>query len=468
MAKAQRPGFNAITVWMVVFVGLWLTATVFLVILYTGQEELRSHADRLEEDRAQLVSDSERRSIALFQQARAGGPTVVGLLEGARADTAELATGVAGDDAAAIQNKLDEFLRMIQSDRIVADPDRFDGLSYHEALTMLYQAYSADHGLRMDAEQRLAELEAEVDRLALASTQIKDDLDARAQGFSDQFQEVEADRDRYRNERDAHVVQLEKDFETRRGQHDADLTRARQRNAALEEQVQRLGDRVSTFGKKFGELLPGPEEFATARQPDGRILTAVPGDAVVYVDRGRAHRLTRGLRFAVYSADGGIPRDGRAKAQIEVASISEASAECEIKHVEPGEFITEGDLIANPIYDANRTVSFVVLGQFDLDHNGVPEPTSAAVIEAMITDWGATISSELTALTDFVVVGVAPRRPRPVRDQAPEQVARHNAMQQVYDAYLATIRAAKDLSIPVLTQEVFLNFLGYSNSSARR
>ena len=48
MAKGQQQGVNAITVWMIVFVALWLTSTVFLVILYTGQEELRTENLRVQ------------------------------------------------------------------------------------------------------------------------------------------------------------------------------------------------------------------------------------------------------------------------------------------------------------------------------------------------------------------------------------------------------------------------------------
>ena len=159
-------------------------------------------------------------------------------------------------------------------------------------------------------------------------------------------------------------------------------------------------------------MLIGPERLATARQPDGKILTAVPGDQVVYIDLGQKDTLTLGLQFTVYSAKTGIPPDGHGKARVEVVSISPESAECRIMYVRPGQVILEGDLVANPVYDPNRPLTFVVNGEFDLDRDGIVDRNGAATLESLIRDWGGRVSSEVTPLTDFVVLGTPPRRPR--------------------------------------------------------
>ena len=86
----------------------------------------------------------------------------------------------------------------------------------------------------------------------------------------------------------------------------------------------------------------------------------------------------------------------------------------------------------------------------------------------MITDWGGALTTELTARTDFVVLGASPRKPRPARDLSPEQDERNRAMQRIWDRYQETLASAKALSIPVLTQDLFLNFLGYHNQVASR
>jgi len=333
---------------------------------------------------------------------------------------------------------------------------------------MLYETFAAEKAKHGDAEERVAELQAEVDRLVEANTEQRSNFDRRARELGDQLAEVDQDRARYRNERDEEMARLARDFESHREQSTADLTRERQHNAALEQHQRQLQDRFTALQEKFAGLLTKPEELSTARQPDGRILTAIPGDDVVYVNLGRKHKLVRGLEFAVYSASSGIPADGRAKARIEVVSMDAESAECKINGLAPNEVILEGDLIANPIYDPDRPVTFVVAGKFDLDHDGTTDPDGAATIESMITHWGGTVSGELTALTDFMVLGQAPRRPRHVAEGSSQQAQRAQAMQQAVDRYEETVAAARTLAVPVLTQEVFLNFLGYTGRYASR
>ena len=58
MAKGQLQGVGSITVWMIIFVALWLTSTVFLVILYTGQEDLNNELARLRTANDRLISGS--------------------------------------------------------------------------------------------------------------------------------------------------------------------------------------------------------------------------------------------------------------------------------------------------------------------------------------------------------------------------------------------------------------------------
>jgi hypothetical protein len=469
MARGLQQGIGSLKV-LFVFVGLWLASMVVLVIIYTGVEDLRSENARLTEDNRRLISTAERSSVPLVQQASAGGDTVVGLLERARSETAALATGDPTHDTATVRAKLEEFRQRVQSDRIVPDPDAFAGLSYQEALTTLYEVFSAEQGRRVALEERVATLQTELDQAVEGSAQQQSDFEQRTRELSQQLADAEADRERYRRERDEQVANMEREFDTRRQQSDADLTQERRRSAELEEQLGQAQNRFTELQEKLGSLMAGPQTLSTAREPDGTVITAIPGDEVVYVNLGRNDRLVLGLRFAVYSADNGIPADGRAKAQVEVVSIDEKSAECKIVDVSPNEVIVRGDLIANPIYDRNRPVGFVVVGDFDLDRDGRPDLNGAAAIESIIRDWGGTIATELSGLTDFVVVGAAPSAPRAAtttdRSGAGAQVDARQ--QQAYDRYVDIVDAARALSVPMLTQEVFLNFLGYSGRYAQR
>ena len=468
MARAQQQGGGAVTVWMIVFAALWLTSTVFLVFLYTGQEELRNANNRLKADKAQLVSSDEESRIPAMRSAVAGGPTAIGLLEEARGTIAFLASGDATHDVAMVRSKRDELLGQISGDAYVSDPDVFDDLSFHEALSLLYEDFKKEHELRVTGERRIGELDTEVSGLVQLNTDQKADFEQRAKELGDQLVSVESDRSRDRTERDEAVARLEREFEARRAQADADLTSQRQRRAEAERLLQESQKRLVAQQKKFGALMIGPRELATAREPDGRILTAIPGDEIVYINLGRDDRLTLGLQFAVYDAETGIPADGRGKGQIEVVSIFDSSAECKVVRNFGPHLILEGDWIANPVYDASRPPSFLVIGAFDLNRDGAADAAGAAAIESMIADWGGTVTTDLTALTDFVVLGAAPPRPIKLSDPTPEQAVRARSMQALWDHYMETVNAARSLSVPVMTQEVFLNFLGYSGRYARR
>ena len=57
MAKGQLQG-RATGVGMVIFAALWLTSTVFLVIMYTGQADLQADNERLRQAKDKLISSA--------------------------------------------------------------------------------------------------------------------------------------------------------------------------------------------------------------------------------------------------------------------------------------------------------------------------------------------------------------------------------------------------------------------------
>lgn len=471
MARGQLQGVGAVTVWMIIFVALWLTSTVFLVVLYTGQEELKAEADGLRRKNDKLVSRQEETSLDITRNARRaseGGPTVVGLLEAARKGIAVLASGDESDDAETVRRKRDQLVDAMIADGLVPNADSLAGLSFFESLSRLYKAFEAEHALRAQAEQRLKELEGEVATLVELNTQQKNDFDARAKDMSDGLARAEADRETYRKNRDKAVAEMESGFEERRTQDEDAITAERQRNTSLRRDMDELRKRFVVQQEKFGVSELGGGSLSVVRQADGTILMAVPGDEVVYIDLGAEDRLIIGLQFSVYSSETGIPRDGRAKARIEVVSIASKSAECKILSVGANELIVASDLVANPIFDAERTLTFLTIGRFDLDHDGEFDADGPAIVESMVNAWGGRTTDELTAMTDFVIVGSPPRQPRTARDSSPEQEQRVAREKRAWDQYVNTLASARNLSVPAMSQDVFMNFLGYGAKYARR
>jgi len=205
MAKAQQQEQTLVKIAMIVFAALWLTSMVLFFFVYTGQEQLQQEVDQARQAKGKLISAQQERSIPLVQAAKAGGPTVVGLVEGGRAETARLATGEPGDDPAAVKGKLDQQLRTIRNERLVSRPNDYEDLSYDEALSTLYEEFSTKVGLQREAEGRVQELQAEVERQVELNAQQKNELDLRAKELGDQLAQEQAARAEYRADRDAEM-----------------------------------------------------------------------------------------------------------------------------------------------------------------------------------------------------------------------------------------------------------------------
>ena len=473
MARAQQQGISAVTVWLIVFVALWLTSTVILVVLYTDQEQLRTDRADAIAAKNRAISNAEDRSIPLARQAREGGPTVAGLLDQSRKDAARLATGDESHDVSVIASKRDELIRRIQDelDRMASTDESmsgqaagFDDVSLFEGFEATFRLLQTEHDLRVEAQQRAEQLRGRLDAASAENAAQKADFEKRAKDIEAQLADAEGSRQQYRAERDSRIGELERQYDELRADCNADITSVRQEKAAWEKRYAEVLERYTELSSKLGTLQVSPQKLATARKPDGRIVMAVPGDDAVYIDLGRRDALVLGMEFAVYSAQTGIPPDGRSKASIRVESISDESAECKVLWVANQEIILESDLIANPVYDRDRALSFVVVGQFDVDRDGRMDRDGALRVEAMVSDWGGDVVDELSALTDFVIVGLPPARPKDDRDLPAELAARNEAVRRNYERYQEVVQTAKTLSIPILTQEVFRNFLGYGGT----
>jgi len=448
MAVARAPqrggGVSAIHIWLIVFVALWLVSTVLLVWLYTDQSGLLKTADDLRLTNTDLETKQ-----------REG--------ETARTTLAEFAVGSGGDDVGAVQGKVQELLGRIRADAIVPEPSAFEDASggLLTAMTSLYEAFRGEHDRRTTAEADVVRLTGEMERLASDDAKRQESFEAKEKELVERVDSLENDLAQYRGDRDAEVDAFEGRIEELRQQFARDIQEQRQANTTLKQELAEYKTRYDDLQGRFGELQIKPVSLVTARQGDGVIVTAKPGDDVVYVNLGEEHQVTRGMQFAVYSSDTGIPESGQAKARIEVARVFPETCECTIRETLGRERILEGDIVNNPIYERGRSLTFVVAGTFDFGASS-DEPKGPEHVEALIREWGGRVVETVSAGVDFVVLGTAPPRPPEAGQLSPEANERQAAARKIYDRYAAILDTAQAMSIPVLTQEVFLHFLGYS------
>ncbi len=448
MAQARPPskgGFTAVHAWMIGFVFLWLTVTVLLVWLYTDQEGLRKDMDDLRARNDQLnrsKNDVDRH----------------------REETAMLAIGEEGIEVDDVRAKITAVLNQIVEDAVVEDTSVYETAALLPATSALYEDFKGERSQRLAAEARATDAETSLGELVDAHAALKDQFDQATAAIKGQVDEIESSRATYAANRDKEVDDFSREMDETRQRHSRDAQNHRNTLAAEVQRREELEARHATLQDKVGELQIKPGALLTLRSSDGEVVLARPGDRAVYIGLGEAHHLTSGLQFAVYPA-AGIPADGRAKARIEVTRIHEKTAECEVVWLDEAEVIVVGDVVANPVYDPSKPLKFLVVGEFDMDSDGRDDPHGADQIKGMIREWGGEVLDALSSRIDFVVAGYAPVAPPTVvttdrtRDAGAEE--RERLHQRRLSEHNQLVASAQELSIPILTQDVLLRFLGY-------
>jgi predicted nucleic acid-binding Zn-ribbon protein len=250
-------------------------------------------------------------------------------------------------------------------------------------------------------------------------------------------------------------------------------------DAALADAKKQISDGEKTIAQLKARLSnhrPSVEN-AAVRQADGK-LVRVASNGVCYINLGQGDQVTPGLTFEVYDkSEGipGIPENATAdeqlpigKGSIEITHVGTTSSECRVVRTTPGAVLSEGDLIANLVYDPHTKYNFFVYGDFDLSNNGRPNAPDAEVIKRLITQWGGRVGDSVNPGTDFVILGSEPVVPSFSKD---EITAENQKKVDDAEAALAKYKAfedeAKDLHIPIMNQNRFLYYIGFYDQAKR-
>jgi uncharacterized coiled-coil DUF342 family protein len=476
VARAQRTDAPVVGVWwLIIFIFLWLVSTVGLVWLYTEQENLRSIARSKEEESSKIATRAEQQ-LPWYTIAASSNATMVGVMRQDIESLASLVGGSAESTVAEVRQRTRSMSDKIAADIsamktsetsgdgefVLPDPTIFEQEnvdlltameSLHQGLTSLSEQLSAARRKEAEYRQTVEELRNENDAL-------RKGFDEKIASIQESMVEFENAAKEFRSEVGQRYEGMLTRIDDRDRQYSQSLQEERRRREELQEQYQDTRHRLSELLETMGALKTKPQENITARQPDGLVFEVFPNDDSVYINLGARDRLTMGLEFAVYTAEEGIPADGQSKGRIQVVNIQEMSAECRIIQMFDHERILEGDLIANPVYDKHATISFAVVGLFDLNHDGRWDEGSGGV-EALIEGWGGRVVDNVTASVDFLVIGQAPREPDEDRGLTTPEAQEIAAEQQArYDHYFNIFQTAKDFNVPILPQETFVKFLG--------
>lgn len=432
-----------------VFTGVLCLVFFVTTLLFYGQvSSLKAKANTATDELSAFVRTSERdKADRIAQTAR--NESVFGYMDDRLSRTMELISGSSNATFEQLQERIgrlgSDTPLLVQVEQQQREINRLND-QIAEAASRLAQTVGELNQQRATVDQLRAEF-AEAQRRMQGTV---DTYAGSAQEFVGRLEGVEQmGRQRIEDviaERDAKVSELQ-----------SEIAQKDERILILEGQVQGLRN------EKRGELLAGKPEFALV---DGAVISVSGSQGTVTIDRGRNHKVVLGMTFSVYSDGASIRPDAlgnypAGKALLEVINVQDSSSTCRILRETRGNPIVRADVIANPLYDPNKSYKMLVFGNFDTNGDGRPSDFERDGVVAEIEAWGGKVVDDLAGDLDFLVLGSRPILPPKPRSDAPVEIQLEwIRLSQVVDRYDELQRRAEATSIPVLNLNRLSTLIG--------
>jgi hypothetical protein len=470
---------------LVVFTILFVTAAIFAIYFNVQLRAVELDLTNNKKTYNDVVREAElgTSDMSALQALKAdpssgmASETLMGIALKQRGDLTKDITGGSGDAMAAQKSVTTTLTAAAASAGKVGVklPSNHDNLL--GAVTTLTDALNMRQSQIKDLQDQLKKAQ---DDLTTANASIDVQNKAREKSIADAQAQANAEIAKLNDQFNANksvVDQLQKD-QSDAAKKSLDAAQAGQTQLAdINQQLTKANAEKSAAEDKLSYRRPDVSNSAI-RQSDGRIIR-LPGNNICYINLGQGDQVSAGLTFEVYSQATGVPpippnvtgdeQLPAGKASIEITRVGATSSECRIVHVSPGAVLSEGDVIANLVYDPNTKYNFFVYGDFDLADTGHPNAADEQVIERLVSQWGANLVKQVNVDTDFVVLGKEPTLPTYTKEELQNpQIADNMAKAQAtIDKYNEIRQIARDLHIPVLNQNRFLYYVGYYDQAKR-
>jgi hypothetical protein len=464
---------------LVVFVILFVTTTILWI--YESAER-RNRDDQVTEMKKRLTEVVDEATIAspdveALKRASTENPNYAGMsaMQVALKQRGELSSQVAGTAATypQVQQRISQAMARAAAGDVGAGIAKTMSLS--DAVTRLADRLAQLNQERDALAKQVEAAKSETQQVIAKRDDLLKQKDAEIAKVTQEMQGQMAQLGAFRQQTEGTVQQIQQSSNTTLTQHqqqNEQLTAAlNQAQAAIKQKDQQ----IDGLTQRLKGVRVNPNE-ATVQKPDGEIVR-LPGNGLAYINLGVGDHVAVGMTFKVFDRFTGVPSLGAdgtretdmpvGKGELEIIKIGPGFSECRIIAKEPGISLVQGDLVVNLVYDRTQKYSFVVYGDFDLDGDGRTSPGDAEVIRRLITQWGGNVVNEVNVNTDFVVMGREPKvDAKPPADNAVEQAAYQRAMAEL-DKYLEVRKQAMAMNIPILNQNRFLNFVGYTSQAGR-
>jgi len=291
------------------------------------------------------------------------------------------------------------------------------------------------------------------------------DLNAQVNQYKEELDGIRNGTDDYKKKVDAQVDSIKQAAAETEARLNASIGKLTEEKVIVESQLNALRSQ-----KNLAVVRPGDEGALV----DGTVVQTDGASRQVYISLGTKNHVVLGMTFTVYTnaeairpdADGNYPRG---KATLEVTSVGENSSTCRITSEVRGNPVVKGDVVANAVYDPNKSYRFVVYGNFDTNRDGAATTLERDDVRAMIESWGGAVVSDLGGDTDFLVLGERPiTPPRPDSSAPLEVILEFQRRDQEAQRYDALYRQSQASSLPVLNENRLYTLIGKSPASNRR
>ncbi len=399
MTRRER-GATVSVMWVIFLIVLLLGAGAYIYAVQSEITTAKTAEDRAKRDlaafEARLFTEQENHlklsDVIGFKDASADVNSSVSAIEQRIEQIKGKYTNDIGSADSTVETILDRLASIADARRTEADDLRSQ---FDTEVAKRGDAETAKDEIRSSMDSQLSKTNSELRDARDAASSQKQQDDSRVAGLQDQLDEANAKMREVQTTADAKVADLEQEKTAMTG-----------RVAALSEKAKLIG---------YNE-----DPYAV----DGSVISVGALTRLVFIDVGSRDLLRPGVRFDVfYYGKGGemLP-----KGNIEVREVENDSAVAVIvNQIDDLNPIARGDVIANPLFNKERSKVFALLGNFPVQGRSFLETRLRAI--------GAEVQDDVNANVDFVVLG----------QKAPEEDAPELAE---LDGY----KAAQELSIQML------------------
>ena len=418
-----RSNNNGSMVGMVVFGVASFIFLLLSIILYSQTGRYQQEQAAAQSELNQVINAGERGSATLAEvQGREGGGTIVGKLLAEIESLRSQSQGLQGE-VQTVSSRL---------------------ASAEAALQAQTDAAGTAQAGYLEVQKSKADLEAA--------------LRTEVDGLSGKVQAISAENQRLNGLIDQQIAGL--------GSSSERLFAEKQRQMdELGAQVAALTDENSDLKSTVDALRGAVVESPAVTLPDAQIVALNAADQKVFLDIGRGDGLRLGMAFNVFDADDLVKisdANAQGKAIVEIINVEADKSVGRIVSRNGRARVDVGDVVVNVVYDPNRTFSFHVFGQFDLDFDRKPDIRDRERIEAIVDRSGGQLADALSFDTDYLVLGAEPSFPNKPDDELDLVLMReYRVGLENFQAYQDLLGTAQSLGIPVLNQGRFLDLVGY-------